>query len=97
VSIVCESVNLAVEVAVVFLIMTGHTTVEGNTICWPSVARESAEFLVWNSSFTAWCSGIIEIVVATPAFDGLGVNTEFIRELANRVRPRHLDITVSYW
>jgi radical SAM protein with 4Fe4S-binding SPASM domain len=89
VSVVCESVELAVEVAVVFLSVTGNTSVEGDTVCRTSVASKSAEFAVWNPSFTARCSGVIEVVVATPAFDGLGVNTEFICELTNRVRPWH--------
>ena len=36
-----------------------------------------------NSYITPWCAGVIKIVVATPAFDGLSVNTEFVCELAN--------------
>jgi hypothetical protein len=52
---------------------------------------------VWNPSFSARCSGVVEVVVATPAFHGLDVNTEFVRELANRVRPWHPDITISDW
>jgi hypothetical protein len=38
---------------------------------------------MWNPPFTARCSGVVEVVVATPAFDCLGVNTEFVCELAN--------------
>jgi hypothetical protein len=38
---------------------------------------------MWNPSFTARCTGVIEVVIATPAFDGLGVNTEFVCKFAN--------------
>jgi hypothetical protein len=96
VGVVCESVELPVKVAVVFLSVTGDTSVEGDTVCRTSVTSKAAEFAVWNPSFTARCAGVIEVVVATPAFDGLGVNTEFIRELANRVRLWHSDVTDYY-
>jgi len=70
-------------VAVVFLAVSGDTSVAGNTVCLTSIASKAAEFPVWNPSFTARCSGVIKIVVATPAFGGLSVNTEFVCELAN--------------
>jgi len=74
---------LPVEIAVFFLSVTGNTSVEGNTVCRTSIASKSAEFPMWNPSFTARRSGVIEVVIATPAFDGLGVNTEFVCKFAN--------------
>ena len=76
-------VKLMVKVAVIFLSVTADAAVESNTVCETSIACKSAEFLMWNPPFTAWCSSVVEVVVATPAFDCLGVNTEFVRELAN--------------
>jgi hypothetical protein len=77
--------------------VTGDASVGGNTVCRTSIASESTELSVWDPSFSARCPGVIEVVIATPAFDGLDVNTEFICELTNRVRPWHLYITVYYW
>jgi hypothetical protein len=60
-----------------------HAGVEGNTVCGTSIASKSAEFSMRNPPFSAWCSSVVKIVVATPAFDCLSVNTEFVRELTN--------------
>jgi hypothetical protein len=66
VSVFRESGELAVKVAVFTLAVTRNAGVKCNTVCWASVACEPAEFSVWNSTFTAGCSGVVEIVVATP-------------------------------
>jgi hypothetical protein len=84
---------LAVKVAVVFLVVTGDASVECNTVCRTSIASKPEKFAVWNPPFTTRRAGVVQVFVPTPAFDGLGMNTEFVRELANRVRSRHSDVT----
>lgn len=97
VMVICESVELAIEVGVVFLAVTGDAGVERNTVGRTIVACESAEFPMWYPTFTAGCSRVVEVVVPAPAFDGLGVYTEFVCELANRVRPWQSGGTVYCW
>jgi hypothetical protein len=89
VCVVSEIVKLTVKIAVVFLTVAGDAGVEGNLVAGTSITSEAQEFAVWDASVAAGCAGVVEVAASTPAFDGFGMDAEFLRELADSVRPWH--------